>query len=180
MTQTNVERAQGAFLARIAYFLGITLFIVPLADIAIGLLPTQFGNVRWRVGATGLFTGALLLPIIGIFLALVAAHTQHHRRTQIFLTIITGIGALILFLLLGMFVLDTLQLRNEVAQDRRTLYDRVSMKGVLVQLMLVIALAMMSIGGWRASRAVARAARSKEGRGEATPIVVGQPTPTAG
>lgn len=174
MNYPVLERAQSAFIGRAAYALALVMVVMPLSDIALGLAPLQFGSIRWRVGATGLVTGALLLPVTGLFLALTAAHFLQHRRTQFLLTAIAGIGAIAMLVALVFFTLDTLQLRNDVNPARWKMYDRAAIKGIVSQILLVLLLGLMSIGGWRASRAVGRANRTNQNRTE--PVVVGKAT----
>ena len=172
MTETTSERTK-SFLARTAYLIAAVLFVLPIMDIAIGLLPLQTDNIRWRVGVIALGTGALALPIIALFIAYITAYARGHRRMQYFLVASSALASLVLLALVVLFTLDTLQLRNEVAETGRKLYDRVSLKGIMAQVILVVTLAMMAVGGWRTSRATARDLR-REKRGEAAPIVVGK------
>ena len=65
---------QYSFASRAAYALSSLLILLPLADIALGFFPLQPSSLRWRIGVIGLTIGALLMPLIGLFLALVTAH----------------------------------------------------------------------------------------------------------
>ncbi len=179
LKSANGPTGEYSFAARVAYALATLLLVLPLADITLGFFPLQFDNLRWRVGVTGMTTGALLLPITGLFLALVTAHVQDHRRVQLVLTALTAIGALLLFAAAAMFALDTIQLRGDIPQAGRHLYDRAAGKGVLSQLLTAAVLLFVAISSFRAVQAAARLARERQPEVKVGPIMGRPGTPTS-
>ena len=159
------------FLAWIAYALAALFVILPLSDVALGVLPLRFGNMRWRIGTTGIVTGALLFPMIGAFLGLSASHVFGHRRMQYFIAGSLGLLALVLILVVGMFALDTMQVRREVDTRQRHLYSRAAIRGVVTQIMTIFVLGLMSVTSLRASLASARRLRARR-KQEAESIVM--------
>ncbi|HEY0304464.1 MAG TPA: hypothetical protein VGC44_05810 [Longimicrobiales bacterium] len=152
---------ESAFAARTAYALSALLILLPLADITLGFFPLQFDNLRWRIGVTGMTTGALLLPITGFFLALTTAHFREDRGIQTGLSILLLVGGLLLFAAAAMFTLDTLQMRGEIDARGRHLYDRAAIKGIISQVMTASALLFVSISSLRTSRSITRQSRHR-------------------
>ena len=157
---------EASFAARTAYTLSALLILLPLADIALGFFPLQFDNIRWRIGVTGMTTGALLLPITGFFVGLVTAHLKGDTGVQTALSILLLVGGLILLAASAMFTLDTIQMRSEIDVRGRHLYDRAALKGIVSQLLTASALLFVSISSLRTARALTRQARH---RGDAKP-----------
>lgn len=144
---------QYSFASRAAYALSTLLILLPLADIALGFFPLQPSSLRWRIGVIGLTIGALLMPLIGLFLALVTAHLSGHRRLQTVLGAVTVVIAIVIFSASLLFALDTLQLRKEIAEGVRHVYDRAAIKGVISQLFLVFVLMFVGVSSVRTTRA---------------------------
>lgn len=157
---------EASFAARTAYTLSGLLIVLPLADITLGFFPLQIDNLRWRIGVTGMTTGALLLPITGFFLALCTAHLKGDRGVQTALSILLVVGGLVLFAASGMFTLDTIQMRGEIDERGRHLYDRAAIKGIISQILTASALLFVSISSLRSARSATRHTRK---RGENTP-----------
>ncbi len=162
MSSRSPVVAEPAFLYRVGYLLAVTMIVLPLSDIALGLLPLQPESMRWRAGATGLIIGASLLPVSGLFLALVISHLRHQRALQYVLAILAGVGALALIGAAGLFLLDTLQVRNEVNPQQVKLYDRATVRSLLCQLLLVGVLLWMCVGSLRVSIAASRTERARK------------------
>lgn len=168
-----------AFVARAAYALSALLLLLPLADITLGLFPLQFNNLRWRIGVTGMTTGALLLPITGLFLALSTAHLKGHYRARTILAVLAILGAVFLFTTAVLFTLDTLQLRSEIDQRGRHLYDRAAVKGILAQLLTATMLMFVGISSFRTAKAAGRSVRPRMESGPVPPVV-GRPDVATG
>ncbi len=162
---------ESAFVARAAYTLSALLILLPLADIALGFLPLQVNSVRWRIGVTGLTTGALLMPLIGLFLALSTAHLKGDRGVLMPLSIIAVVAAVILYAAMVMFTLDTLQLRNEVDPRARHMYDRAAAKGIITQLITASALMFVGLSSLRTAKTATRQGRQRPVVKPAGPII---------
>lgn len=162
MKAVSVTSPGSPFLYRVGYLLAACLIVLPLSDVSLGILPLDFASIRWRVGAIGLVTGAALLPVLGLFLAMAIAHLARHPVRQYLLATIAGLAGVALVVVLGFFVLDTLQLRNDVNPQRLKLYDRATIKGALSQVLLAVTLLWMAAGSLRASLAARRAERERQ------------------
>jgi hypothetical protein len=108
-----------------SYLIAFSLSIIPPIDALMQTLPMRFGDPRWRWGAFGLMSNAMMIPMIGVLIAFVVAtlFEQHlFRRILGVLTAVLAVGTLIG---LGMFALDTVQLHKQV-QERGLLAFRVA------------------------------------------------------
>lgn len=97
-----------------AYLVAFSLAVIPPIDALMQTMPIRFGETRWRWGAFGLLSNAMMIPLIGFLIAFVVATVFEHRVFQRVLGAIAamiGVGTLIG---LGMFALDSLQLHKDV------------------------------------------------------------------
>ena len=101
-------------MTRAAYLLAALLVIVPLFDGTAQLLPIRAGDERWRFGAVGSLSNLLLLPLLGLLLAIAVAAFTDAQRTKRVLGAICGILAGCLALLSIGFILDYYQVRLAV------------------------------------------------------------------
>ena len=97
-----------------AYLVSIGMIVLPLSDVATSLYPWRFMDSRWRFGAVGLVSNALLIPIVGLLLALVMSMLLDHRTLRRTIGIVCGLGAVICLVATGLFGLDALQTRAAV------------------------------------------------------------------
>jgi hypothetical protein len=140
----------------IAYFLAALMMVLPLLDVTLNLGSLQFGTVRWRFGAIGLITGALLIPVFGLLLTAATAAAARHRRVLLLAVGLAALGGLIMLTLAGLFMLDALQVRNEVNAPMLRRFDVTVVRTVITQLILVAALAMLGRASWRTGRLLGR------------------------
>lgn len=101
-------------LASCAYLVAFTLICIPLFDASMSLVPFHLGTAQWRFGAVGLLSNALMIPVIGVLLAVTTAVTLGHERMQRVLAIASWIVAVMLIIGLAGFALDALQTRSAV------------------------------------------------------------------
>jgi hypothetical protein len=96
------------------YFVAFVLIVIPVFDAATSVYPFHFGYSQWRFGIFGLLSNALLLPTIGMLLAVVTAVTQRHVRTQRTLGIACWVLAVVLVGVALTFCLDAAQSRKGI------------------------------------------------------------------
>jgi hypothetical protein len=106
-------------LAPSAYLVAFALVFIPLFDAAMSLFPFRVGAPQWRFGAVGLFSNALMIPAIGVLIAVTTAVVLGHERTQRVLSILCWIAVAILIAALAAFSLDALQTRASVQPAMR-------------------------------------------------------------
>jgi hypothetical protein len=111
---TDHSAASSRQLAPAAYLVAFALVFIPLFDAAMSLVPFRLGAAAWRFGAVGLLSNALMIPAIGVLIALTTAVVLGHERTQRVFSILCWITAAILLAALVAFSLDALQTRASV------------------------------------------------------------------
>lgn len=156
-------------LAWCLHALGLLLCLAPMLDLAAGVGSINPNEVPWRFGALGLLSGALVLPMVGLGLLLVASVLLE----QAWLTRTIGIAALLLTVvalaLLVVFGLDALQMRAQIRQEAKRPFDLASIKAMASYAMeSVVALTL----GIQALKLARTAAAGKRGRKAAAPLVV--------
>jgi hypothetical protein len=148
-------------LAPLAYLVAFALVAIPLFDATMTLWPLKFGDIRWRYGAIGLFSNALMIPAIGALIAMTTAAVCDHEITRRVLGAIGVLAALVLVAVAGVFVLDALQARSMVS-SRQVLAWKVASGTAVVKLGIgILTCAAMGLAG-RRSTAAKKAAKEKE------------------
>lgn len=102
-----------------AYLVSFALIVMPLADVMTTLFPWRLMDSRWRFGAVGLISNALLLPIAGLLIAYIVATVLNHWTLRRVLGALALVGAAIAVVALGLFALDALQTRAAVRPEMR-------------------------------------------------------------
>lgn len=107
------------YLAWPAYLVAIAMILIPLADSWTTLFPWNLGDARWRFGAVGLISNALMIPLAGLLVAFTIAWVREQRGIMRAIGLVGFLGALLCVLALGSFALDSLQTRSQVRDDMR-------------------------------------------------------------
>lgn len=152
------------------YAIGILIFLAPLGDLAAGVGSLNPGAVPWRFGVAGLLSGALVLPMVGMGLWLVAAVLLEHRGFLRVLSVLAAILFLVVGVTLVVFALDTLQVRVQVRQDAKRAFDLAAAKAAVTFLLEGVVLAVLAVNVHRAAKTLTgtRSAR----RHDASPLLV--------
>lgn len=152
-------------LAWCLHALGLLLVAAPLLDLAAGIGSLNPGAVPWRFGAAGLLSGALVLPILGMGMMLLAAVALEQPRLARLVGVKAGVLMLIIIGVMVMFALDALQVRSQVPQDAKRAFDLATIKALLTFGLEILVLATLSVNAFRAARLVAarQAARKRDG-----------------
>ena len=101
-------------LALPTYLVGFALAIIPPFDALMQVPPLRAGDPRWRFGAFGLLSNAMMIPLTGLLIIFIASTVFEHRRFQRVLGVLTLAFALAILGGLGLFLLDALQVRKDV------------------------------------------------------------------
>jgi hypothetical protein len=144
--------------------LAFALFITPLLDASSRILPMRPGEVGWRFGAMGIVFNTLVTPLLGLFLAMLAAAVLEHRRTLRTLSVASYVATVVVALSLVLFVFDYLQARAGVVADRRNAVDVVSWKALFLGALGMIVAAGFGRAGWNASRVTAKTDKTETER----------------
>lgn len=135
-------------LVRAGYLLSAALFFIPLIDAAMPLLPLQLGEPRWRWGVIGQFSNVLLVPMLGLLLAIALATLSDGRRVKRVVGAFCGILALILTAMSVSFALDFFQVRTLVPSNMRHAMTVASSTALIKNILAIITLALLSRAGF--------------------------------
>lgn len=151
------------------YLLAFLLVATPIMDFVTSIIPLRPGDIEWRFASVGLLSGFLLTPLLGIALAIGAAHLGGHLRFQRLMAIVNLIVAACCIGLLVFFVLDIFQLRAAVQPEAAEAFQSAALKAVIKHVSFFITLAFL---GWRGIR-VSRWGTPAEARRPQAAVVVG-------
>jgi hypothetical protein len=124
-----------------AYAVALLLVLVPLSEMTLRVWPLRMAEPSWRFGAVGLFSNALMTPLLGLTFAGMLAYIYGHRVTIRTLAVLLGVSGLVITGAIGMFILDALQMRASVVPEAKLAFDVAS------------AQALMKLGGKRVAAA---------------------------
>ena len=99
-------------LATPTYLVAFALTCIPPFDALMQVLPLRIHDPRWRFGAFGLISNAMMIPVTGLLIAFIASSMFEHRVLQRTLGILSLIVAVGMTGGLIIFGLDALQVRS--------------------------------------------------------------------
>jgi hypothetical protein len=140
----DLRMEQNRPLARAGYLLAASLFAVPLIDAIMPLLPLRLSEERWRWSAVGQVSNLLLVPLVGILLAIAVTVIVDDRRVRRVLGIICGLLALALAIMSVSFVLDYFQIRTAVIPRLRQASSMASITTGVKNIFYIIILALLA------------------------------------
>jgi hypothetical protein len=146
-----------------AYLFLFLLFLWPIIDLVSNALPLQPGNVQWRYGFMGLMASYLQTPILALALAMVLALVLRHGLVLRLLSVLSFVGIPLLFLVMVIFALDVLQLRDLTPVERLSAFKVGAVLAELKHLSAIAVLALLGIGGWKTTAAATQELRSAKG-----------------
>jgi hypothetical protein len=146
-----------------AYLFLFFLFLWPIIDLSSNVFPFQLGNVQWRYGFMGLMAAYLQTPILALLLAMVLALVLRQVVVLRFLSILSFVGIPLLILVIVIFALDVLQLRDLTPAERLSAFKTGAVLAELKHLSAIAVLALLGIGGWKTTAAMTQELRSTKG-----------------
>lgn len=158
------------------------MIATPLAETLMVALPIRLSQVGWRFGTIGLLSRALMTPLLGVLLALGIALLLEHRAMLRVLMVATGVGAFVLAAMIGLFLMDGLQMRVQIPVEARPAFDLATLSSALKHGAAVVVLGIFSWSARRGGRdeVVVRQQREIARRGEGAKrasLLVGQRAP---
>ncbi|NJD19649.1 MAG: hypothetical protein FIA95_10265 [Gemmatimonadetes bacterium] len=106
-----------------AYLLAAILIVFPAIEVVAAIWPARFGDITWRVTSVNVLSGAVLLPLLGLFLAHALSIFLEQWRVVKVLSWINVALAVILVLGLGVYALDASGLRAETPRTAQFAFD---------------------------------------------------------
>lgn len=158
-----------------AYTMVFFIGTAPLLEKVISVLPGGLGNTAWRYGTVGVISGALTLPLLALALAVGLALILEHRRTMRVLAMLAGLGALLPVIVVPLFLLDAVQLRNALNEDVLLAFYVATAAAVFKMSAAVVLGSMTAVGSWRSTIRVAK--RTGLARGD---LLMGRKGPSRG
>jgi hypothetical protein len=155
--------ANSRYLAYPAYLVAIAMILIPLVDSWTTLFPWNVGDARWRFGAVGLISNALMIPLAGLLVAFTTALIREQRMVMRAIGILGFLGALLCALALVSFALDALQTRAQVRPEMRLSFNVASITAAIKTLLAGATLAAFGLAGWRSGRERSRKSSGAEG-----------------
>ncbi len=171
MTSMNRSHA----LAWPSYVVAALLVLFPLVDSLLTVFPLRPGDVNWRFGAAGLFSRALMTPLLGLLLVFAVALLLDQRRILRVVAVVSGLLSLVLLGTLALFALDTLQMRAQVRPEIVPSFDVAALTAMAKYGAVIVALLMLAVPGWRNSQREKHRTRGGEA-GQADLLLGGRPT----
>jgi hypothetical protein len=157
-------------LARAGYLLAIILVIIPMVDGTLQLLPLRPGDEKWRFGAVGTISNLLLVPLLGLLLALAIATVRDGRRTKRIVGTICGILAFGLAALSVGFILDYFQVRTVVTPKFQHATAVATESALIKNFVSIVTLVLLSRAGFAGPKAAVP-------RKSVAPVIDPSPTP---
>lgn len=140
------------------YLVGALLIVSAVSDPIIRSWPIRLGDLKWRFGAAGLFTDAVVGIIFGLAWLMAVAALLDHRRTLRTFSVLNLVFALTLCVLIVGFGLDFLQVRSSVNPQLRGSLDLTVLRALATIALSILATAALGLSGWRSTREARRAA----------------------
>lgn len=139
-----------------AYLVAVAMILIPLADSFTTLFPWNVGDARWRFGAVGLISNALMIPLAGLLVAFTVAWMREQRLVLRAIGVLGFLGVLVCLIALIAFALDALQTRAQVRVEMRLSFNVASITAAIKTLLAGATFLAFGVSGWRASRVTTR------------------------
>lgn len=120
MSSVPVSLKPNRAVAGTLYLAAVVILVDQVAILAASIYPLAPDSVNWRFGAIGLAAGRATPFLIGDLLLLAAGFLAGHRGFLRVLAVAHVLMAVLLLGGLGMFSLDTLEIRQLLPLDART------------------------------------------------------------
>jgi hypothetical protein len=135
-----------------AYFVLLLLAAWPITDFLMSTLPPRWGTLEWRFGAAGLMAGYVLLPTLGIGLLMALAFGLRHTRVLRLLSLLSFAGAALLLLVILSLGLDLIRIGGLDVTERLYSLRRGTVVAEFKHFSAFVALGLLGVAGWQASR----------------------------
>jgi hypothetical protein len=135
-----------------AYAVAALLVLTPTGDFMSGVWPWRPGALDWRFASSGLLSGFLLTPLLGVLIAVTVAAARGHDRVLRTLGLMTLIAATIWLLILAAFILDAVQLHASIPEAQRRSFLDASIKAFIKYVLSCSVAFLLGIRAWRMGR----------------------------
>ena len=101
------------------YLVSALLILLPMVDFVTSIVPYLPGSTKWRFASSAVFAGSLLIPLIGVALAITVAGLMNHRFVLRWTGILSFLAALGLVAVCALLALDIIELRSSAESEVR-------------------------------------------------------------
>jgi hypothetical protein len=156
---------------RALYPVGAALVLFPLSDIGSRFFPANIHNLQWRFAVLGLGMSSMSVMLLGVTLLGLIAALRENRLLLRVLSTYSALVTLALLAAIGLFALDTLQLRGLVQNPAaKPQIVKMAVTAMIAGILHLIAFIGLTIGLWRATRRM-KAVKASSGA-PAAPVIV--------
>lgn len=131
------------------------MIVIPIVDAATTLFPWNYSEPRWRFGAVGMLSNALLIPTAGLLVAHATSLVLNHTGVRRAISIVGYAAAGLCVLALAMFALDSLQTRAAVRPEMRLSFNVASITAALKTLLAGVTYLTFGLAGRRSAKQAA-------------------------
>lgn len=133
------------------YLLAAMLVIVPFVDFFTSVAKPEFGSAEWRFNTLGLLSGHVVMPVLGLAIALVVSAIQkrHDLQRGLVITCLTIAGLFVAAT--AMFLSEWRDIRVTITPDEMPAFSGAANRAIV---RLVLASVAASYLGWRARRMI--------------------------
>jgi hypothetical protein len=105
------------------YYVGSVILIAHVAELFLYTWPARIHSPTWRLSFVGATANTVFMTLLVLFILVSISVIAGDRRVAFALAGLTALYGLLFVALSGMFVLDALQMRNQVRQPVAGQYD---------------------------------------------------------
>ena len=143
-------------LAAPTYLVAIALACIPPLDALMQVLPLRIQDPRWRFGAFGLLSNAMMIPVTGLLIAFIASSMFEHRVLQRTLGFVSLAIAVAVAGSLVIFGLDALQIRQQVQPPMQLAFRVASTTAVTKSILGILTLGAFGLASFKAPKSPRR------------------------
>ena len=144
-----------------AYFILLVGAVFPILDLSGAVFPVHPGVMQWRFGMIGLSAGVLLAPMMMMLLIFGVSIFFGDRAVSMSIGVIAAILAIACVVAMGMFALDSLQMKRTINPQSATKF-LFAMGDALLKLgMVTIAMTLLAVNALRQAGAAKKAVSTK-------------------
>jgi hypothetical protein len=143
-------------LAAPAYLVAFALIVIPPLDALMQVIPFRLHDPRWRFGAFGLLSNAMMIPVTGLLIAFVVSTLFEHRVLQRTLGMLSLAVATATVGVLIVFGLDALQVRQQVPPAAQLAFRVASTTAVTKSILGILTLGAFGLASFKAPKSPRR------------------------
>lgn len=171
----STKESVSTYIAGTAYGMAAMLFLFPLLDALVAIVPMEVGEVSWRYHALQRLSAALLPSLLGVLLALAFALFLEQTRVIRGIAIASGTWAVLVVGAALWFIAASADVRaGSLARDK-TAFDVASTVTVLKYAAAAIVAVAFAAPGWLAARRIRHEAHLATPDTVAPPQIVVRP-----